>query len=366
MDMELPTLKRLSDVTKAELRELQSVEFAKFVAMYTQAHGVRSQACLGFLDAYDSYGAALVRKELELCQPTRAGHNDRALGSLICKAATAPATVASGVWAGSLVGVEQLQFGFLAVAHSASVLGRMPGLRQVPFRVSVPLQTQEASFAWVSEGGAKPVSAMAFQQSTLLELTKAAGITVYTNEFLRNITNETAVGLRDSLRDTLVSFQDKALLSTAAAVAGVSPAGILAGITPVTSTGNLANDLQALLTAFYTARPAASEDTVLIAGPAKSAQLKTLNSGGGPGYAIITTDAAGTKIIVLDGRGMVFADGGLQLDISEGASLQMDSAPTTPSASTVFTSLWQDNKVGIRLERTVNWHAVASNVQFLA
>ena len=46
-------------------------------------------------------------------------------------------------------------------------------------------------------------------------------------------------------------------------------------------------------------------------------------------------------------------DGGVDVSISSEASLQMDDAPTAGAAQLV--SLWQNNLIGFRAERTVNW-----------
>ena len=41
-----------------------------------------------------------------------------------------------------------------------------------------------------------------------------------------------------------------------------------------------------------------------------------------------------------------------------------DAAP--PTAATVYTSLWQDNLSGIRVERFINWKLLPGAVQFTA
>ena len=52
--------------------------------------------------------------------------------------------------------------------------------------------------------------------------------------------------------------------------------------------------------------------------------------------------------------------------MSDQAVVQMDDAPGAPTAATVYRSLWQDNLVGIKVERFVNWKAAAGSVQFTA
>ena len=46
-------------------------------------------------------------------------------------------------------------------------------------------------------------------------------------------------------------------------------------------------------------------------------------------------------------------DGGVTIDVSREASLQMDNAPTAGAQSLV--SLWQNNMVALRAERFINW-----------
>jgi hypothetical protein len=50
---------------------------------------------------------------------------------------------------------------------------------------------------------------------------------------------------------------------------------------------------------------------------------------------------------------MVADDGQTMIDISQEASLQMDTAPATPPAQLI--SLWQQNMLGIKAERYIYW-----------
>ena len=64
-------------------------------------------------------------------------------------------------------------------------------------------------------------------------------------------------------------------------------------------------------------------------------------------------------MVILNANDIYFADeGGIAVDMSREASLEMDNAPshdsTTPTESSLV-SLWQTNSVGFRAERTLNW-----------
>jgi HK97 family phage major capsid protein len=65
----------------------------------------------------------------------------------------------------------------------------------------------------------------------------------------------------------------------------------------------------------------------------------------------------GDLIVFLRASEIALADdGGVDVDVSTEASIEMSTTPTDPvTASTVLVSLWQQNLVGIRAERMVNW-----------
>jgi hypothetical protein len=70
---------------------------------------------------------------------------------------------------------------------------------------------------------------------------------------------------------------------------------------------------------------------------------------------------------MINGEGILMADeGGIEIDVSREASVQMDSAPMNPpDATVVHTSLWQNNLVGLRADRIINWkRARAGSVQY--
>ena len=73
----------------------------------------------------------------------------------------------------------------------------------------------------------------------------------------------------------------------------------------------------------------------------------------------------GARIILAKASEILVADDGqVMLDASNQASLQMDTAPADGGQGLV--SLWQNNLVGIRAERFINWSKRrASAVQYI-
>lgn len=70
---------------------------------------------------------------------------------LALKAAVPPATTTDATWAKPLVPIQNLTNEFIALLRPATLLGRIPNLRKVPFNVSVPMQTGGGSYNWVGK-----------------------------------------------------------------------------------------------------------------------------------------------------------------------------------------------------------------------
>jgi len=78
------------------------------------------------------------------------------------------------------------------------------------------------------------------------------------------------------------------------------------------------------------------------------------------GYPVITSNnialsASPTEsfAILMDPSDILLADGGLQIDMSMEASLQMSDTPSSAASSMI--SLWQSNMVALRAERFIYW-----------
>jgi hypothetical protein len=87
--------------------------------------------------------------------------------------------------------------------------------------------------------------------------------------------------------------------------------------------------------------------------PGISMQGGTLN-----GVPVLTSMnvPSGLMVLLLPNEILVADDGNVVIDASREASLQMNSAPDSPTtASTVLVSLWQQNMTALRAERFINW-----------
>jgi HK97 family phage major capsid protein/HK97 family phage prohead protease len=293
---------------------------------------------------------------------------------LVLKAAVAAGTTTDATWAGPLAPITPLTSEFLAYLRPATILGRIPGLVKVPFNVSVAAQTGGGTYQWVGQGAPKPVGKLAFATVTL-GITKAAGIIVITEELARTSTPSAEEVIRRDMVNGIAAFLDTEFIDPSkAAVAGVSPGSVTNGVTPITTAGtspaNARTDVQALANAMIALGISTSGAVLVLSETNAAAFTNALNPLGQPlfpgatpmggtimGYTAVASQAAGTTVALLQPNSILYADdGGVTIDVSREASLQMDTAlDNPPLATTLLTSLWQMNLVGLRAERFINW-----------
>lgn len=301
----------------------------------------------------------------------------------VLKAAVAAGTTTDASWAAPLVEYQNMSSEFIEFLRPRTIIGQMQGLRRVPFNIKVPRQTAAASVNWVGQAKPKPVSSGAFDSITL-DFFKIAGIVALTEELVR-FSNPSAEALvREDLAAGIIQFMDSEFIDPDKALsAGVSPASITNGVTPVAATGatyaHFKADVKAVMAKFRAANISPEGMVIIMTqGMALSLSLMEtslgqqqfpgLNMQGGTllGFPVITSenipatedspDEGYPLIFVKASEIMLADDGQVMIDVSREASLQMDSAPTDPvAAATVLVSLWQHNMVGIRAERMVNW-----------
>jgi HK97 family phage major capsid protein/HK97 family phage prohead protease len=300
--------------------------------------------------------------------------------ALALKAAVAAGTTTDATWAGPLVN-QNISNDFIALLRPATILGKIPGLRTVPFNTKVPTQTGGGTYGWVGEAKPKPVTKLALG-TTSLSIAKAAGIIVLTEELVR-LSNPAAEDLaRGDMIAGIAQFLDLQFIDPAvAAVAGVNPASITNGAPTAAATTSPLADILGLISHFATNNISVAGVTFIMSAANALALSFRTNLDGSPmfpgigidggsyrGLTFVTSQAAGANVIALQPSLILYADdGGVTIDASREASLQMDSAPMSPAdATTVYISLWQNNLVGLRAERFVNWaKANANAVKYL-
>ena len=340
--------------------------------------------------AFTRFAMALARSKGNLMQAAEVakGWSDSTPEvETVLKAAVAAGTTTDADWAKPLVEYQNMTSEFAELLRPQTIVGRIDGLRRVPFNIKVPRQTAGSSASWVGEGAPKPVSELAFDQITL-GMTKLAGIVVITDELARASSPSAEAIVRQDLIATIVQTMDRDFVDPSnAGSANVKPASIINGVTPVTASGTDADavrtDVKGLFAKFIAANlslegavwimPATQALALsMVTNPLGQPEFNGITAQGGTffGLPVILSEnvpanagsgspvtGAGARIILAKASEILVADDGqTMLDVSREASLQMNSTPDNPAtASTVLTSLWQHNLVGIRAERFVNW-----------
>jgi HK97 family phage major capsid protein len=292
---------------------------------------------------------------------------------MMTRAAVAPGTTLQATFAAPLVITNYLN-DFLQLLRPLTLLGRIPGLRHVPFNVSMPAQTAGGTYKWVGQGKWKPVTNAQYASVTL-SFAKASGIIVLTEELVRLSTPSAEAAVRDELVKGAQAFLDVQLVdSTVAAVANVNPASITNGVTGTAAGGTTPafarSDIAARIAAMVVLGYPVNELVILMSesigfnlglalNAVGSPLFPGLNASGGSiiGVPVVTSQAVGNQVIIVHAPSVLMADeNGVEIDISREASLQLDSAPTDPpDATAVLTSLWQANLVALRVERWITW-----------
>lgn len=298
--------------------------------------------------------------------------------NLACKAAVAAGTTTDSTWASPLVELQEMQSEFVDFLRPQTFLGRIPGIRRVPFNIKFSRQTAGTTGTFVGEGLPKPLGAMAFETLELL-WAKAATIIVMTDELLRFSNPQAEILARDDLAAGIARYLDLRFIDPAyAGVSNVSPASITNGVTPIASLGTtvalISDTVELAMNEFITANmPLSSLVWIMNPSTALSLSLKRTsqdvyafpqigpNGGTFFGYPVITSNnvalsASPTEsfVVLMDPTNVMVADdGGVSIDMSNEASLQMDGAPSAGAQSLV--SLWQNNMVALRAERYINW-----------
>lgn len=318
-----------------------------------------------------------------------------AQADLILRAPVTPGNTTDTAFAAPLVVQQNMASEFVEMLRPATIIGRLPGLRRVPFNISVPRQTGGASVGWVGEGAPKPVSSLAFD-SISLRFTKVAGIVPITQELLRFSNPSAEMVIRDDLIAAVAYITDRDFLDPSkAAVTNVSPASVTNGVSPTVATGTTADalrdDLGTMLKAYAAANMGVSGLTLVMTSQMAISISLMVNALGQPEFPglgpnggtllqipVITSEnmvatggspVDGGLIVALSAGDILLADDGqVAIDMSTEASIQMETSPDSPAtASTTFVSAFQQNMAFFRAEREIHWLKRRSTaVQYIA
>lgn len=355
----------------------KGILFARYAMCLTEAKGDASKALILAKEHYPDNEDVI--KTLEF----QAGCGN--IGKII-KATVEAGTTLDSTYARPLVNYNNFAGDFVDFLRPQTIVGQfgvgaIPNLNQIPFNVRIAGQTSGGNAQWVGEGAPKPVTGFDFN-NTELRWAKIAAIAVLTQELIRFSDPSAERLVRDSLAASVIERMDIDFIDpNKAAVANVSPASIINGLTPETSTGtdaaSIREDLKKLWAKFIAARNA-PRNAVYIMNSTTALALSlmqnalgqtefpgiTMTGGTFMGVPVIVSDyvpmdSSGSIVILVNASDIWLADdGNVIIDASDQASLQMLDNPTNNSATgtpTTVVSMWQTNSVAFRAERFINW-----------
>lgn len=283
----------------------------------------------------------------------------------------------SGEWGAELVQADGRFTGdFIDYLRGQTVFDQLP-LREVPANVTIKGRDGVSTAYWTGEGLAAKATAGNYSAVTLTPL-KVTALAAVNKELLRDATPSAEMLVRDDLVQAISTLVDTTFLSTSAAVSGVSPAGMLNGLSAITSAGTTADDvgydINALYADFMTAKNAQNLQIIMQPALAKSISLLRttlgayefpgLNANGGTllGDPVKVSDNLSSGYMMLLKPSDIYriGDMGIQVSVSDQATLEMSTAPqgdnlTPTAASANLQSMFQEDAVAFKVVRPLNW-----------
>ena len=233
--------------------------------------------------------------------------------------------------------------------------------------VLIPKQTPDDDpvAEWVGEDANVPAAKFSFEQAALPPA-KIGKVVPFTKELARRVDAQNIIEqrmVRAVARGTDLSFLDPTL----APVAQKNPGSITYGATEVQSTGATASAVETdVVDALEQLSGGIPSRPYIVLSPSTAlymARLRTsgnrvfpnlgLNGGDIFGVPVLISIEAAHYFIALDASGIVIADGGVEIDVSDEASIEQSDTPSAGPQNRV--SLFQAKAIALKVLRWVSW-----------
>lgn len=309
------------------------------------------------------------------------------------KAGVAAGGTESGDW-GMDLAISDGRFAgdFIEFLYGATLFDKLP-LRSVPANVFIKGQDGAATGYWTGQNKALKFTKLDTSNVELRNL-KVGAISACSKELVQDSSPSAAMLIRDAIVEACAQRVDTTFFSADAASSGVSPAGLLNGVSAYAPSGADAAavraDLMTLYSTFLAAKNASGLVQVMTPSMAKALALLVnalgqpefvgLNANGGTllGDPVYTGDnvTPGDWILMKPSDIWKIGDGGIAFDMTDSATIEQDSAPAgagdvPTAASATLISLWQEDQVGFKVTRRINYAkrrtgavAVVSNCEY--
>lgn len=272
------------------------------------------------------------------------------------------------------------------VVRPLTILGRLQGVKRVPFYSRLIGMSAGTVAHWIGRGVAAPLSRAQFSAPELLDRRKVAALLVTTDEFLRDGAPAAERALVADLAAAVAAAIDAAFVAVGNTGDDQTPASITSAGASTPSTGaslaqvdadlsGLVDDLldagENLAFAHWILHPRTATFLARLRGTGGALAFPNLNVRGGEIFGLpaivsagvpVTADtAATTQISLVSGDGVLLCDQDeAELTFARHASLEMDDSPTgdtaTPAGATATrVSMFQSDSCAIQVVRSINW-----------
>lgn len=282
--------------------------------------------------------------------------------STVAKAAVQ--TVLSGDFGDGPVGE------FFKLVMQNSLLGRLSGLRRVPFETRLLKVTSGASGYWVAESAPVPLSGLTLAGSSLRAL-KVAAIITATAEALKTGGPTAEAVFQSDLERAVIDTIDLALLDpNNAGVANERPPSLTYGAPEVTATSDASADVSALVDDFggdigaaYFVTDSETATRMALLRSDGAAVFPDVGARGGSvlGIPLLVSrasprDSSGGQLTLIDPTGIAYGADRLELESVEQATIALEGEDEPE-----MVSLWQQNLVGFKAIMNANWEVQRVN-----
>jgi HK97 family phage prohead protease len=331
----------------------------------------------------------------------RDGYGNDEMTNVVLRAAVNPAMTTVATWAAELVQTSNVDYldrlipNFIypqLKAMGVSYTFGNNGVLKIPVRASTPT----IAGAWTGEGSAKPVKRASFSTVSLTP-TKLSVISTFSEEMATYGMPSIEGIIRQAMSDDTGIALDTYLIDNVAASAGVRPAGLLNGVTPITASAAtpapaaMIADLKALVGAITAAGGGGRGPVAILINPAQALSLSFAQTTTGDFLFadaaqaaskfgvrfIVSATVPAAKVIAVDAADFATATGDVpRFAVSTEATLhEEDTAPLALGTGTQgsgvlavpMRSLFQTDAVAIRMSLYVSWvMRRASMVQTIA
>jgi HK97 family phage major capsid protein len=265
---------------------------------------------------------------------------------------------------------QAAEFGELVDSQGLLKSGLTPVPANVPFIGAVT----DPTASWVGQSKAIPLSRAVLDRSTL-QSKKIASLLVLTQELINSSDPRTEMLVLNMMLRAARLAADAAISDPLNTGDAATPASITSEATPIASSGDLADDAEAALSAYagslesavwWMRADLAAQAGIRSGAFGAGAGLGALGGvlGGLPVYTseAIPADSSGSPLILLDRASVAMVDEGYSVVRSTAGTVEMTDTPAgatdTPvtMSTSKFVSLFQADAVGLLLVRRVNWH----------